>query len=177
VVLVEHDMHLVMGLSDHIVVLDVGRCASGPPVQVRHDPVVRQEYFGERILTGRSRTAAARRGQDPMLIVRQLSTGYGAVPALEAVDAAMHAGELVAVLGANGAGKPTLMRALSGLHRPVRGTVLLCSQDVTHWAAYRLARAGLVLVPEGRRCFLSRPSWIISVWEPTPGSVTTSHRR
>jgi ABC-type branched-subunit amino acid transport system ATPase component len=154
VVLVEHDMRLVMGISDHIIVLDAGQCiASGTPLQVRHDPAVRQAYLGERSLPGRSRTAGARRDAESMLTVRRLSTAYGAAPALAAIDLAVHTGELVAVLGANGAGKSTLMRALSGLHRPVRGTVLLGGQDVTHWAAYRLARAGLVLVPEGRQVF------------------------
>jgi len=154
VVLVEHDMRLVMGISDHIVVLDAGRCiASGTPRHIRHDPAVRQAYLGERLLTGRARTAVTRNAHESVLTVRQLSAGYGAAPALAAIDLVLHSEEVVAVLGANGAGKSTLMRALSGLHRPVRGTVLLRGQAVTHWTAYRRARAGLVLVPEGRQVF------------------------
>jgi ABC-type branched-subunit amino acid transport system ATPase component len=59
----------------------------------------------------------------------------------------------VAVLGANGAGKSTLMRALSGLLRPVGGTNLFAGRDVAAFAAHRVARAGLVRVPEGRQVF------------------------
>jgi ABC-type branched-subunit amino acid transport system ATPase component len=154
VVLVEHDVPLVMRVSDHIVVLDAGRClAAGSPAQVRHDPAVRRAYLGEATLTGHSRTATRHGSRETVLAVQQLSAGYGAAPAVEGVDLAVHAGELVAVLGANGAGKSTLMRALSGLHRPIRGAIRLRGQDVTALAAYRVARAGLVLVPEGRQVF------------------------
>jgi ABC-type branched-subunit amino acid transport system ATPase component/ABC-type branched-subunit amino acid transport system permease subunit len=154
VVLVEHDMRLVMKISDHIVVLDAGRCiASGTPMHIRHVPAVRQAYLGERLLTGRSRTAVVRREHDLVLTAQQLSAGYGAAPTLAVIDLTVHRDEMVAVLGANGAGKSTLMRALSGLHRPVHGTVLLRGQDVTQWTAYHRARAGLVLVPEGRQVF------------------------
>jgi ABC-type branched-subunit amino acid transport system ATPase component len=86
-------------------------------------------------------------------MVQQLSAGYGAAPVLEGVDLTVHTGELVAVLGANGAGKSTLMRAISGLHRPVRGTVQLDRQDIATFTAHRIARGGLILVPEGRQVF------------------------
>jgi branched-chain amino acid transport system ATP-binding protein len=62
-------------------------------------------------------------------------------------------GALVALLGPNGAGKSTLLRVLAGLHRPSRGAVLLGGRDVTGLPAHRLARRGLVLVPEGRGIF------------------------
>jgi branched-chain amino acid transport system ATP-binding protein len=93
--------------------------------------------------------------QERVLVAHQLSTGYGAPPVLDGVDLTVHSGELVAVLGANGAGKSTLMRALSGLHRPVHGTVQLHGSDITISPAHRIARAGLILVPEGRQVFPS----------------------
>ena len=62
-------------------------------------------------------------------------------------------GELVAVLGANGAGKTTLMRALSGLMRPIDGEVRFLGRRIDHLPGDRIARAGLVLVPEGRQVF------------------------
>ncbi len=154
VVLVEHNMPLVMGVSDHVVVLDAGRViAAGPPAQVRHDAAVRKAYLGERGLVGRARPAVGQSPPERVLTVQQLSASYGTAAVLEAVDLTVQAGELVAVLGANGAGKSTLMRALSGLHRPVRGTVRLGHQPIMTWAAHRIARAGLVLVPEGRQVF------------------------
>jgi branched-chain amino acid transport system ATP-binding protein/branched-chain amino acid transport system permease protein len=154
VVLVEHHMPLVMSLSDHVVVLDAGRViAAGSPAQVRQDEAVRKAYLGERRPKELVRPATGGTGQECVLMVQQLSTGYGAAPVLEGLDLTVHTGELIAVLGANGAGKSTLMRALSGLQRPVRGIVQLDRQDITTSTAHRIASAGLILVPEGRQVF------------------------
>ena len=154
VVLVEHHMSLVMGLSDHVVVLDAGRViAAGSPAHVRQDKAVRKAYLGERAHKELTRPSTAGRRQDGVLLVHQLSAGYGTAPVLHDVDLTVHTGELVAVLGANGAGKSTLMRALSGLHRPVQGIVQLDRQDITTSTAHRIASAGLILVPEGRQVF------------------------
>jgi branched-chain amino acid transport system ATP-binding protein len=153
-VLVEHNMQLVMGVSDHVVVLDAGRViAAGSPVRVRQDAAVRKAYLGERTHIAYSRSVSEGDRHGSALTVRQLSAGYGAAPVLEGVDLRVYTGELVAVLGANGAGKSTLMRALSGLHRPVAGIVQLHGQDITTSTAHRIAHAGLSLVPEGRQVF------------------------
>jgi len=66
---------------------------------------------------------------------------------------AVEAGEIVAVLGPNGAGKTTLLSAISGLIGIAGGTIALNGQDVSDWPADRVARAGVSLVPEGRRIF------------------------
>jgi branched-chain amino acid transport system ATP-binding protein len=154
VVLVEHHMPLVMSLSDHVVVLDAGRViAAGSPTQVRQDEAVRKAYLGERTPREFARPTVRRTLRERVLMVQQLSAGYGSALVLQGVDLAVHPGELVAVLGLNGAGKSTLMRALSGLHRPVRGIVQLASQDITTSTAHRIASAGLILVPEGRQVF------------------------
>jgi ABC-type branched-subunit amino acid transport system ATPase component len=85
--------------------------------------------------------------------VDALSAGYGA--AIIVRDAALEIaqGELVAVLGANGAGKTTLMRALSGLIRPIDGEVRFLGERIDQLKGDRIARAGLILVPEGRQVF------------------------
>ncbi|ESR23727.1 branched-chain amino acid ABC transporter ATP-binding protein/permease [Lutibaculum baratangense] len=153
IILIEHDMGLVMGISDHVLVLDAGRkIAEGRPEEVRENPVVLKAYLGEGapvVARGRQAGEAGRTA----LKVSGLSASYGASEVLQGLDLEVGEGELVAVLGANGAGKSTLMRALAGLHRPVGGAIGFAGEDVAAWPANRIARAGLVLVPEGRQVF------------------------
>jgi branched-chain amino acid transport system ATP-binding protein len=79
--------------------------------------------------------------------------GYGEVQVLWDVELRVARGEWVALLGAVGAGKTTLMRTLAGVIRPSRGTVSLANDDVTRLPPYERVRRGLSLVPEGRRLF------------------------
>ena len=156
VVIVEHDMTLVMEISDHVYVLDAGACiAEGPPAGVRADPQVREAYLGARDFASerRERDAATAVGEDRVLEVAGLTAGYGAAPVLENIALSLRDGEMAAVLGANGAGKSTLMRTVTGLHRAEGGSVRLAGRDVTAFTADRSARAGLMLVPEGRQVF------------------------
>jgi branched-chain amino acid transport system ATP-binding protein len=72
---------------------------------------------------------------------------------LRGIDLEVRTGELLAVLGTNGAGKTTTMRALSGLLRPSGGAIKLEEREISTLPAHRIARAGVVLVPEGRQVF------------------------
>jgi ABC-type branched-subunit amino acid transport system ATPase component/ABC-type branched-subunit amino acid transport system permease subunit len=154
VILVEHDMTVVMGISDHVVVLDAGRCiAAGAPAAVRRDPAVLRAYLGDSEARARPRRRDMDRASAPILGVRALSAGYGRAPVLADVSFEIRAGELVAMLGANGAGKTTTMRALTGLLRPVGGAVALAGEPIERAQAHRIAAKGLVLVPEGRQVF------------------------
>ncbi|WP_245900836.1 ABC transporter ATP-binding protein [Prauserella shujinwangii] len=86
----------------------------------------------------------------PALEVRDLTTRYGPVTALNTVTVRARPGEITAVLGANGAGKTTLLRTISGLVRGSDGSVLLGERDLTRAPAEAIARAGVAHVPEGR---------------------------
>ena len=91
----------------------------------------------------------------PVLEVRDLSVYHGQLRALDDVSFAVDQGEVYAMIGANGAGKTTLMRTIAGLHTPRAGTVSLEGQDVTKVRPDRRAKAGIAMVPEGRRLFPS----------------------
>ncbi|MEM8794430.1 MAG: branched-chain amino acid ABC transporter ATP-binding protein/permease [Pseudomonadota bacterium] len=154
VILVEHDMSLVMGISDHILVLDAGEpLREGKPEAIREDPAVLQAYLGESTFEGRPRAEAWKGEKVAILATRDLEAGYGAAPVLKKLNVIVNPGEMVTMLGANGAGKSTMMRALSGLHRPVEGTILLDDKKTEGDAAHEIAAAGLALVPEGRQVF------------------------
>src|SRR6202012_2838254 len=117
VILVEHDMQLVMAVSDHIVVLDAGAViASGDPAKGRNDPKVLKAYLGASDMQARPRKGAWRPpAGEVVLSCLNLTAGYGAAPVLEGLSLEVRAGEMVALLGANGAGKSTTMHAMSGL--------------------------------------------------------------
>ena len=91
----------------------------------------------------------------PLLEVRDLSVHHGQLQALRNVSLQLPAGATHAMIGANGAGKSTLLRTIAGLHQPSTGSVLLDGEDVTRLRPERRVRAGIALVPEGRRLFPS----------------------
>ena len=88
-----------------------------------------------------------------LLEVKALVVRYGAIQAVRGVDFALSDGECVSLLGANGAGKSSSLKALSGLMRPASGTVLFDGKPVTGLPAHQMARMGVTLVPEGRQIF------------------------
>ena len=91
--------------------------------------------------------------QAPLLQVCGLHAGYGPFEVLHGIDIDVGAGEIVAVLGANGVGKTTLNRALSGLIRPRAGSIGFAGADITGAGTHDIVAAGLIHVPEGRRIF------------------------
>jgi branched-chain amino acid transport system ATP-binding protein len=88
-----------------------------------------------------------------LLEVEGLELAYGEVPACRDISFHVEQGEIVTLIGANGAGKSTTMRAVAGAMAPRRGRILFAGEDVTQLPAHRRALAGIALVPEGRRVF------------------------
>ncbi len=90
----------------------------------------------------------------PMLLdARGLMIGYGASVVVKGVDLSVGAGQIVCLIGANGAGKTTILRGLSGLLNIRAGSVLFDGEDLAHRPAYAIARKGIAHVPEGRQIF------------------------
>jgi branched-chain amino acid transport system ATP-binding protein len=88
-----------------------------------------------------------------MLEISDLRAGYGAIEVLRGVSLRVGAGEIVAVLGANGVGKTTLNNTISGILRARGGTIRFDGQDITNAAPTSIVEAGLIHVPEGRKIF------------------------
>jgi branched-chain amino acid transport system ATP-binding protein len=88
-----------------------------------------------------------------MLALSGVSAGYGLVPAVRDVDIVVGKGEAVGLLGANGAGKSTTLRAISALVRLTSGKISFLEQDITALPPYRIAELGIAHVPEGRQIF------------------------
>lgn len=88
-----------------------------------------------------------------MLDVTDLTLRYGKHTALDGVSLTVAKGEMVAILGANGAGKSSLLGAMGGRVRPAAGTIQFHGQDLLAWPAHRLVTEGIALVPEGRGIF------------------------
>jgi branched-chain amino acid transport system ATP-binding protein len=88
-----------------------------------------------------------------MLALSGVSAGYGLVPAVRDVDIVVGKGEAVGLLGANGAGKSTTLRTISGLVRLTSGTISFLEKDITALPPYRIAELGIAHVPEGRQVF------------------------
>ena len=89
----------------------------------------------------------------PLLDVVGLRVSYGAIAAIKGVDLSVGTGEVVALLGANGAGKSTMLRTISGLIRPRAGRITLGSQAIHRLPPARIVRLGIAHCPEGRRVF------------------------
>jgi len=88
-----------------------------------------------------------------LLEVKGLRVAYGGIQAVKGIDLTVAQGELVTLIGANGAGKSTTLKALAGLLRPASGSIHYNGMDITARPAFELVRQGLALVPEGRGVF------------------------
>ncbi|MBV9631838.1 MAG: ABC transporter ATP-binding protein [Xanthobacteraceae bacterium] len=88
-----------------------------------------------------------------MLALSGVTAGYGSVPAVRDLSLAVGEGEAVGLLGANGAGKSTTLRAISGLVRTSAGTITFLGKSINSLPPYRVAELGIAHVPEGRQVF------------------------
>ena len=88
-----------------------------------------------------------------MLEVRDLHVSYGAINAVQGVSFSMEQGEIVALIGSNGAGKSTILRTISGLEHAKSGSIVFQGAELTKMKAHKIVELGIAHVPEGRRVF------------------------
>jgi branched-chain amino acid transport system ATP-binding protein len=89
----------------------------------------------------------------PILEVKDVHTFYGSIEALKGISIEVHEGEIVTLIGANGAGKSTTLRSINGLNHPREGTIRFEGEDITDEAPHNVVKMGISQSPEGRRLF------------------------
>ena len=195
ILLIDHDMRLVMGVCKRVAVLNFGKkIADGTPEEVSTDATVIKAYLGtggEREVTSApgasgvaeetdveqaaSTSRAAREPDNPILDVENLTVSYGAIVAVRGVSFRVAKGEVVALIGANGAGKSTILNTLSGLIRAGSGSAVFDGLDLISAKASSIVRRGLVQVPEGRE-ILARQTVLenleLATWARRDGAAT-----
>ena len=160
VILVEHHVEMVMTVSDHVTVLDYGRViASGSAAQVQDNPQVIEAYFG----TGGPNSRASMRWRrndagrpstsEALLKVDGLKVAYGRIEAVRGVDLEVRAGEFVGIIGSNGAGKTSALRAIAGVVAPAGGSITFDGTATTGLPSHAVVARGIAMVPEGRQIF------------------------
>src|SRR5579871_2810298 len=97
--------------------------------------------------------AAAGGSGELILEIQDIHTYYGSIHALQGVSLTVRKGEIVTLLGANGAGKSTTLRSINGLQRPRQGTIHFEGRDITHTPPHAIVAQGIAQSPEGRRLF------------------------
>jgi branched-chain amino acid transport system ATP-binding protein len=92
-------------------------------------------------------------GVTPILELTDVHTYYGSIQALRGISLTVNQGEIVTLLGANGAGKSTTLRSINGLNRPRQGSIRFEGRDITSVPAHQIVKRGIAQSPEGRRLF------------------------
>jgi branched-chain amino acid transport system ATP-binding protein len=155
-IIIEHVLRTLFGCSDRVLVMNFGvKVAEATPAEIIENEAVKNIYLGERLDHRRIRTERSSElvSRQPLLRVDNVSAGYGEFQALFNVSLEIHPGEIVALIGMNGAGKTSLIRAITRQIPLTSGAVLWRGVDLNDYSAHDIAGLGISQCIEGRKIF------------------------
>ena len=158
IIFVEHDMRVVGNLAQRVIVLDQGKLiADGTPTEVRNNERVVTAYLGTSAALEHARKPlrTGAEAQKILLRTKEISVRYNRLRALDRVSIDIYSREIVAIIGANGAGKSSLLRAIMRVTPLSNGALELDELDVTTRSPRQMVEGGISLSPEGRELFAS----------------------
>ena len=160
VLMVEHDMTLVSKVSDRVLAMNQGEVlAMGTPREVQNHPGVIEAYLGSvddvsSLQEGNGMSQSPPAVSDtPVLKLLNVESAYGPIKAIRGVSLQVRRGEIATVLGSNGAGKTTILKTISGIIDPRKGSIEFKGEDITARDPAYIVQQGLSHVPEGREVF------------------------
>lgn len=157
IIMVEHAQAVIRRLADRVLVLEWGKVLTiGTPSEVAENPEVIAAYLGSSASDAPASSESDRPNVERPTAILQttdLGVSYGALPALRECSVQVGQSEVVAVVGANGAGKTTFAKSLLGMVEADRGSIRFRDTDVTKMAPHKRSRMGIALCQEGRRLF------------------------
>jgi len=154
VLLVEHDIDRVFDLADHVTVMHEGRVLlDGDVATARSSEVVREVYIGSGTSAVAARAHQGTHDDEVLARVEGLNVHYGKSHIIYDVDFSVRKREILALLGRNGAGKSTILKAITGITPPSSGSIHLGSHALAGLSSAQIARLGVGYVPQGRGLF------------------------
>ncbi len=153
-VVVEHVETIIRELAQRVIVIDWGKVvAEGTSDEIAADPNVRAIYLGEGSIQRTEIRERVDTDEAPLLELEDVRARYGKAVALDGISLKVHPGEVVSVLGANGAGKTTMTRVITGLLPAASGAVRMSGEDVNRLGPHQRITRGVACCFEGRKLF------------------------